>query len=196
MDVFFAHDPAPVRAQEIFSSLKRVLAGRLGSTELNPALSLESAQNGQFFLKNAEALIWGRIFYDRFYHRDLGILREEMACLLKIFKQEVRAYIFFPSCSVLDPRSFDGFQIKAHFFEYFCLESFDAEAVGIRPWNPPLGAEGKFSPPDEVSAAGGELEMAAPALASKAGSLTREELQELINLSLDLGREVREDPVR
>lgn len=185
MDVFFAHDPAPVRAQEIFLSLKRVLAGRLGSTELNPALSLESAQSGQFFLKNTEALVWGRIFYDRVYHRDLGILREEIACMLKIFKQDVRAYIFFPSCAVLDPRSFEGFQIKCHFFEYFCLESLDAEAVGIRPWNPPLGSEEKSSRTD---CAPEEEPPQVPAPAIRAGSLTREELQELISLSLDLSR--------
>ncbi len=160
------------KAPELLSSIKQFLKERLSGAIEDPVLQLASGGNNPFFLKTQAGIHWVRVFEEALTLQGLPALRHDLERVSQMFRQKVRFYLFAPGYS----EDFNLTTSQPHdalFFEYFPLKSRFGQGVALRERKIDFQEKSPLSP----APSSGRLCNA---------RLERDELSELINLSLDL----------
>lgn len=167
---------------EILSTLKQFLKERLSGAIEDPVLKLAYDEGNSFFLKTHASIIWVRMFEESLKQEDLPGLSLDLERVCRMFHQKVRIYLFAPGYET-------GLKLAGEvspevlFFEYSFLKSRFGHGIALReakiecsaPVLPDSHSGDRTSPPE-----------ASPIGHFKNTRLEREELSELINLSLEL----------
>ena len=179
MKVYFIRDNRYHRA-EILNILKQTLRENALESEVDPVFSLAYDRGNQFFLKTANEILWGNVFFEPFSYQDARALHQEMDRITKLFNQKISPYVFaveFVSGGGL----LEILPVKPHCFKFHFLDSVDGQALALDEWVPD---------PQGVSQRQADGPARIPDLKGyqffKQSQLTREELAELIELSLEL----------
>ena len=120
----------------------------------------------EFLIKDGAGILWGRILPGQVSEEDIRLLNREMESLRESYPGKIRPHFFFP---VLPPgisQEFGRFPGNPRFFEYFLFRLEGEDCLGLWEWRPSCGAE--------------------PPVPTDAPALTRSELADLIELSLEL----------
>lgn len=165
---------------KILSALKKDFEKNL-SYEPGDIFTELHEQENQFFLKNPKRIIWGKVYFETFTKRHLELLKIEAECLRRTFPFPISANIFFPKTDIetRDLLEFPG----ACYYRLFPSEAGIEDALFIEKiiGEPAFEAAGTA----DVSAAEPETEAGnAPYRFSKQSMLSKEELAELIDLSI------------
>lgn len=179
---------------------------REGITQLYPKgmvrviepLSRVSAQS--FLLETAQGLIWNRLFYEKSRAEELDIIGRQIEQLQETLNLPVTAQLMIPAALMeawlateepaksLRKLRGDGVQI----FEYRILQSGAREGLTLKEWTGPHeGSRLETSCAEEKTAVpalknGRVLAPQIPAGVISAGRLTRDELNELLELGLEV----------
>ena len=157
--------------------LRQSLLENHPSADFDMVFSLAYDTADQFFLKGAGEIIWGRIFIDAPSFKDIEKLICEISQLSEKFQRKLRPVIFIP------PRFSEVFTLlgtvpgKPVFYEYYFLRAGSEQAVALKALS--------------ITAKGHEEESFAFAEKPQNYSfyqyarLNREELREIIDLSLE-----------
>ncbi|HLD49859.1 MAG TPA: hypothetical protein VJC08_01525 [bacterium] len=188
------------KTPELLSSIKQFLKERLSGAIEDPVLQLAYGGNNPFFLKTQAGILWVRMFEEALTLRDIPALRHDLERVSQMFRQKVRFYIFAPgygenfSMTASHPQAesecfrhargnlnFPSSQ-EMLFFEYFSLRSRFGQAVALRECKIRFSAQAL---PDTAQEKAPSLPGSFPGQLRNV-RLEKEELSELISLSLDL----------
>ena len=171
------------KAPELLSTIKQFLKERLSGAIEDPVLQLAYGGSNAFFLKTQASILWVRVLEKSLTHPDISGLRQDFERVSQKFHQKIRFYVFAPGyeedlkMTAMQPQ-------ETLFFEYFFLRSRFGQGVALRELKIRFSAPP--SPGDQ------ETVPVFPAAAAherfRNVRLDREELSELINLSLELKR--------
>ena len=178
MNFYLIEKTEEKKRPELFSAIKQFLKERLSGAIEDPVLQLAYGGTNPFFLKTPAGILWVRVLEETLTAEGVPALLQDLERVTQMFKQKVRFYIFAPAYA--ENLSMPGAPAQELlFFEYFALRSRFGQGVALREWNLSFLAQAL----PEVRASG-----PAPALPGRLQNvrLEREELSELINLSLEL----------
>ncbi len=167
---------------ELLQTVKEFLREHLpGGAIEDPVLKLAYDGENPFFLKTPAGIVWGKVLEETLAADGLPGLRHDLEYVLQMFRQKIRFYIFAPD---YEPGLNLGSLVSQEtaFFEYFFLRARSGQGMGLREWK----AAGL-----EPAVLNRTKESSVPCLTPssnvfKNAKLNREELSELINLSLEL----------
>lgn len=168
---------APAEIQE---GLKQALLQRFPSSRLDTVFALAYDRDNQFFLKADNEILWGRVLPEGLKSEHLHQIALEWEQYRMTFRQRVRLCLFFPfyneSGKIL-PADWQD----ACFFQYNFYESQEGKACLLKEW---LTGESKQLIDFPFAAS----EKKAPAGLLSRAQLSRDEILELMDLSLELRR--------
>lgn len=180
MNTYFIEGGIAKSREEIWQSLRAALQDRFPQTEIDPALSLSYDRPDRFFLRGPQGIVSAKIFFEPLSHANVQGLRKEMDQWLHAFSgKKVFVFIFFPSCVDNLSRLIERLEGSPVFFEYTQLRSFSGPALVLnrkfysQKAEKHLEALQKMTQPETYRF-------------HQKARLTRDELQDLINLSLEL----------
>lgn len=173
MNVYFIQGGEDKNKTDILISLKQAVRDRLPEADVDPIFSLTYDNENQFFLKKSGEVVWGRVFYQPFCVRFAEMIQKELARMQQSLKQAIKLVIFFPTLTAGEDllRKMPGNPL---IFEYYFMQSKSGRAIAIREWSKEGPAEKEMTPPQ------GAYRF------FKQAKLTRQELSEIIDLSLEL----------
>jgi hypothetical protein len=164
-------------------ALKQAVLEHENIQEFDTVFSLSYDREDQFFIKTPEAICWGRVFGSAAGYREVTDLAREIQRLSSTFNLEVKPFIFFQ-----DLTSGHGL-LKAlpgrpRCYEYSFLRSGSGSALALKDLSQ---MSAKVLPPT-VSAEGNSMMPAETSRVSSSYRLSRSEINELIEISLQLKR--------
>lgn len=181
MNFYLIEKAEEKKRPELLSAIKQFLKERLSGAIEDPVLQLAYGGTNPFFLKTQAGILWVRVLEEALTSQDISALLQEFDRVSQMFRQKVRFYIFAPgyasNLSMPGPSS-----QELLFFEYFFLRSRFGQGVAVRDWHVQSSPQAFPETPQEKAlhvavGSSGRLQNA---------RLEREELSELINLSLEL----------
>jgi hypothetical protein len=162
MKAFFSTPQSEAR-EKVVEAIRELLIQHFPvSQEISTKEEKES-----FFFKSGSQIIWGRIFFLKPAPQDAQVLQLELEGWKRRFGQEIQANIFYPAgeWGKEDLLSFPA----GDYYQYLLARAGGEKAVVLSKI---------FSPQSS--------KLANPSFAGTSQPLSREELTELIDLSLDL----------
>ncbi len=182
MNFYLIEKNSAAKPGELFSAIKQFLKEKLFGTE-DPVLKLACGGDNSFFLKTPVGIIWVRIFEQDLTSESFSALYQDIERVKQMFRQEVRFCLFAPGFgqAVSADAELPGDLLL---FEYYFLQSRFGQAAAFkeRKREPSLKTPIK----DEFKRAEDAPAPVLPGKSFKTVRLEREELSELINLSLEL----------
>ena len=180
MNAYFVQGGIDKNRDEILKSLRSVLQDQYPQAEIDPVLSLAYDRNNQFFLKSPQGILWGRVFYETLAHANVQTLRKEIDHLLQTFRQKVFPFVFFPSAVENLSGLIEKLPGDPVLYEYSGLRSHSGSALAL--------VEKFFAADSRVSSL---IPSKPPEPLQdyrfwRRSRLTRDELIELVDLSLEL----------
>lgn len=168
----FSKTPHVYQQGKILKALKELFLEKFPQTA---APLYQEDRRDQFILKMPDKILWGKIYFDAFEKHHLELVKLENECVKQTFALPVEAVIFFPS-TALTPHQLLDFP-QAIFYHYMLAESGIEEAMLLEPM---LGAD-QLASCENSSSSGSRTSL-------HRGALTSEEIQDLIEISLELGQ--------
>ena len=160
-------------SRTVFEALKHAVLEAEGIQEFDPVFSLSYDRADQFYLKTPDAIVWGRIFNSPAGYREVSALSREMQKLLSTFQLPLLPYVFFQELSSGHGllKALPG---ETKCFEFSFLRSENGAALALKDLH---HHSPKVMPPAPE-----------PVQTSPAFRLSRSEISELMELSLELKR--------
>ena len=196
----------PCGPEELLGSIRQAVEEFYRGFEVKPVIENLSDCCHQFFLECPDGLIWVRIFNTPLTRRNLECFTEEANYFIKSMREKVQAYVFFPSFTHEVVASFrsegmlkkeDWLHQSMRFFQYSIQESVLSRpgCVCLKEWRydaflergqkkVPLSGEDHTLPRHESRDVSCGIYF--PFLSQM--RLSREELTDLLELSLELKR--------
>lgn len=165
-------------SHEIQGLIRRGLGEHFPEIRKAAELPLGNEEGGRIFFQNPDRILWCRIFFHPLTQEDARSLACEIQTLKKTLRQEIGPYIFFPSLK-MDFQKDRPAGLSFRFFEYRCVRGETQEEILFTEY---LMADPQLSspaPPHRVPPS------AKSHLFYEQARLSREELSELIQISLD-----------
>lgn len=176
-------DTAQSSRAEILNELRNISERQGVGLRKDSFLSLTNDREDQFFLKSVQNFVlWGKVYFEIFTPEKAEQLKKEQAEMKHKFLQPIKLQVFFSEGGIDTARAED--YPEADYYRYSILQSavekaimvervsFEKKAMTVLPPLPSLGESTKRQ----------------DYRFSKQSQLTRNELAELIDLSLDLKR--------
>ena len=176
MKTFFIKAAQNPELGTVLQALKQATLEHEEISDYDPVFSLSYDKEDQFFIKTADRIVWARVFPQSASYREISSLGREIQKLLDSFQSPVRPYLFFQEIS-----SGHGL-LKAlpgqpQCFEFSFVKTEQGTALVLKDFHPSF----RVAPPPALAPEAQD--------ASTAGSvarLSRSEISELIELSLEL----------
>lgn len=168
---------------EILTALKTFIEKQFMGFEADPFSSLTDERNNQFFLKGSSAILWVRVYFKPFSEQEAELLKTELQRLEQTLRQPIQPHIF----SLADPAGESAPFDQGPAADYFCFHfiySGAETAMVIEKSHFSKDEEDENKVPEPVSFK--EILGAEGYRFSRQSQLSREELAELIDLSLEL----------
>ena len=181
MKIYFPLQTIEPNRADILEALKTFMEKPFMDFEADPFSLLTNERQDQFFLNGPDTILWGRVYFKPFSEKDAELLETELQYLEQTLKQPIQPHIFFLS-GQRDPASFEKGP-AADYFHYHFIQSGGEIAMVVEKIPFP-GRESESAKPLDFSEEPGELSYRF----SRQSQLSREELAELIDLSLELKR--------
>ena len=176
MNFYLIEKAGEDKAAELLSTIKQFLKERLSGAIEDPVLKLAYDGINPFFLKTQAGIIWVRLFPEPLRAEDLPALGHELARASQMFHQKVRFYLFAPAYEQ-NLKVTAAVSQEILFFEYFFLKSRFGQGVALRECKVELSI-GDAAPESSPSGSTRTARF-------KTARLDREELSDLIDLSLE-----------
>lgn len=181
MNFYLIEKAEEKKKPELLSAIKQFLKERLSGAIEDPVLQLAYGGTNPFFLKTQAGILWVRVLEDALTTEGISALFQDLERVSQMFRQKIRFYIFAPHYAENLKRPCAPAQ-ELLFFEYFALRSRFGQGVALREWNIPFFQQTLLGTAPERAP---RLPMTSPGWLQNV-RLEREELSELINLSLEL----------
>lgn len=183
MKIFRRVSSSVKQHSKILWALKKDFEKAFSGFEPGDILCEVHEQENQFFLKNPKRIIWGKLYFETFTKKHMELLKIEAECLRRTFPFPIAANIFFTKTDMetKDLLEFTGacyyrfFPAEAGIEDALFLEKVVGEPVfQMASTAIPAEPENEPEPGQEVYRF------------SKQSMLNKEELAELIDLSINL----------
>lgn len=166
---------------EVLNELRNISERQGQGLRRDSFLSLTNDREDQFFLKSVQNfIVWGRVYFEAFTPGKAEQLKIEQEEMKRRFLQPLKLQVFFNEGEI--DYSSAGTYPDADYFHYTLIQSPVEKAMIVERVKTPAFEGGEASPGKETS------KRASGPIASKQAQLSRNELAELIDLSLDLKR--------
>jgi hypothetical protein len=181
MKVFFLESETRISHAAVIDSLKQAVQEKMPEFQNDAVFSLAYEREDQFFLKSPETILWGKVYFDTPLHGDLENLKAELKKISGIFRRKVIPYVFLTNESSACAWLNEFGKIAESCFIYGFAQSEGRRALTLRrisqERDPVIPAEAERE--NRGARQGRESSV-------KPFQLSREELSELIDLSLEL----------
>ena len=182
MKIYFPLQIIEPNRIDILEALKTFMEKPFTDFKADPFSLLTNERQDQFFLNGPDAILWGRVYFKPFSEKDAELLEVELRYLKQILNRRIDAHVFSPAASEGSSASFD----KGPKVDYFCYRFIQSageiamvvEKIPFAPWKNEPAKSLDFS--EEPGDSRYRF--------SRQSQLSREELAELIDLSLELKR--------
>lgn len=179
MKVFFLENETGISHATVLDSLKQAVQEKMPEFQNDAVFSLAYEREDRFFLKSPQAILWGKVYFDTPLHSDLESLKAELEKITGIFRRKVIPYVFLADESGAWLSEFR--KIAESCFVYGFVQSEGRRALTLRMIS--QEQERAIPPGDEEK---GRSIRQSKERSIKPFQLSREELSELIDLSLEL----------
>ena len=179
MKIFFPVSDGSVSREDIYAVIRSLCEKQFLQDSRTPEFPEALNGGGSFLIKRSFGLFWGKVFFESFTPKKFEELEEEFRILEQKHGQKIQASVFSPR-GVTDLESACG-KVPADYFQYSIINACGENAMLIE--RSPLLKTGRsvsYGQKNESSRSDYSF--------SKQSLLTRNELAELIDLSLDLKR--------
>ncbi len=175
---------------KIASGLGQAIGLLYPDIRLDPSISLNAHPHQMLLIReSSQERIWARLFFEPLMHLSLETLNQDFEEIQNALNEwpmsekPMKAFVFFPSTTKGVPSFFPHFSSQWHFFKYYFLKSSSEEALAIKEYKNDTDLNLSFlnhSLENFVHAA------APPIHSLQQTSLSREELNEFLELNLEL----------
>lgn len=180
MKTYFIRTPQTPQPRQVFEALRQAVIERENVREFDSVFALSYDRADQFFVKANETIYWGKIFTGPAGFREISNLNREIHRLINTFQHPVMPFVFFQELTS-GHALLKTLPAAAQCFEYSFLKSDGGTALALKDLHQkPL----QVLPPGEA----GDQETVRKSYASSPLKLSRSEMAELMDLSLDLKR--------
>ncbi len=179
MKVLFLENEAGINRSVIMDSLKQAIQERKPGFQNDAVFSLAYEREDQFFLKSPEAILWGKVYFEPPQENDLEVLKSELKKLSGIFRRKIIPYVFLADETSAWLGEFG--QVAEDSFVYGFVQSEGRRALMLR--KVLSGQKAKQASSSEVKS---KIDIQGKEKPARPFQLSREELSELIDLSLEL----------
>ena len=181
MKVYFPLQTIEPNRADILEALKKFTEKPFTEFKADPFSLLTDKRQDQFFLNGPEALLWGRVYFKPFSEKDAECLETELRYLKQMLRRDIKPHIFF-----LAGQGETVVVEKGPAADYFCFRFIQSggeiamvieKVSSSQTEREPLRSLDFSEEPQDFSYR-----------FSRQSRLSREELAELIDLSLELKR--------
>lgn len=173
----------PVRQEHsvfLLDALKQAVRERFKIHHVDPVFSMNYDREDQFYLKTPEMIYWGRVFMTPLNYQETLKLEREFETVSGRFQTRVCPVIFCPSLQSGSGILF-AFKTRPYCFEFTLLKSETGTSLALKD----VSLEDVTV---QVSPPAGALKMNPQVSASRPPLLSRSEIAELLEISLDAKR--------
>ena len=168
MDILYASAAISFTKQEIRQAFHEILEKKFPDHQDDTIYSLAYDKEDQIYLKAGNGLVWGKIFFEKLMASDFSLIQHELENITQAFSRDVQPCLFFPDIDARADELLSKYFTKTLAYQYQYVESESKRGIAVKE------KSGIIVPAEQVMDY------------SKMARVTREELAELIEISLSL----------